>query len=568
MSEKIRNFAIIAHIDHGKSTLADRLLELTGTIPKNKLVPQYLDRMDLERERGITIKLAPVTMHFRGYTLNLIDTPGHVDFSYEVSRTLACVEGVVLLVDATQGVQAQTLSNLNLAREQGLAVIPAVNKIDLPSAEVERTVEELAALVGVTKEEVLRLSGKTGEGVDKLLFAIIEQIPAPKGRVEDSFRALIFDSAFDTYRGVVTFVRIFDGKIEQGSPIRLVGAAVAGKALEVGIFTPDFSPKKSLQAGEIGYLVTSLKDLRKARVGDTIGVDVVDPLPGYREPQPMVFASLFPESSTDFGKLRDALGKLHLSDSALSFEPTRSAALGPGFRVGVLGLLHLEIVKERLEREYGLSLVVTTPQVHYEGKEGDWQEPWVKLDVITPREYLGTIQEIVRERRGTLLETKTLTSDRLLLSFEMPLAEMIVDFYDRLKSVSSGYASMNYELIGFRPGDLARLDILVAEDPIEAFSQIVPREFAARRGREIVGRLKNLIPRQLFEIKIQAAIGSKIVASESIPALRKDVIAKLYGGDRTRKDKLLEKQKAGKKHLKRLGKVDIPTDVFLKLLKR
>jgi GTP-binding protein LepA len=568
MTAKIRNFAIIAHVDHGKSTLADRLLEITGTVPKNKMVPQYLDRMDLERERGITIKLAPVTMEWRGYTLNLIDTPGHVDFSYEVSRTLAAVEGAILLVDATQGVQAQTLSNLHLARSQGLTIIPVVNKIDLPSAEMERTVDELAALLSVPKESVLKVSGKTGEGVEGLLSAIAERIPAPKSNPNVPFRALVFDSIFDTFRGVVVYVRIFDGKIEKGAEVRFQGTGTTGKTSEIGVFSPDFLPKKSLETGAIGYLVTNLKEIRQARVGDTVAAGDVDPLPGYLEPQPMVFASFFTESGTDFGKLRDALGKLHLSDSSLSFEPTRSQALGPGFKVGVLGLLHLEIVKERLEREYGLSLVVTTPQVHYEGKEGDWKEPWVKLEIITPSQYLGSIQEAIRERRGVLLETKTLSGDRLLLTFEIPLAEMIVDFYDLLKSLSSGYASMNYELVGYRPGDLVRLDILVAEDPIEAFSQIVPREFAARRGREIVERLKILIPRQLFEVKIQAAAGSKILASEKIPPLRKDVTAKLYGGDRTRKDKLLQKQKAGKKRMKRMGKVDIPTDVFLKLLKR
>lgn len=585
---RIRNFAILAHIDHGKSTLADRFLEVTGTVPKRLMREQFLDQMDIERERGITIKLAPVRMRWRPpqrsavsnqpsaeYVLNLIDTPGHVDFSYEVSRTLACVEGVILLVDASQGIQAQTLANLHLAQKHGLTIIPVVNKIDLPSAEPEKTAAELIKIIGCREKDILFASGKTGEGVEELLSAVVERVQPPLGNPSAPFRSLIFDSIFDLYRGVVTFVRAFDGTIRAGEGIRLLKAERADKALEVGYFSPQLTKSTTLAAGEIGYIVTGLKDVTQARVGDTItgGLKTedggrIEPIPGYAEPKPMVFASLYTVSSGEFGKLRDALLKLRLSDSSLTFSPEHSPALGPGFRVGFLGLLHLEIVKERLEREYDLSLVVTTPHVDYQGSEGHWEEPWVEVEIISPTQYIGPVLHIAKERRAEVRETTYLSEDRVVLHFAMPLAEMIIDFYDRVKSVSSGYASVNYEWAEYRAGDLVRLDILIAGDKVDAFSQIVYRPFALARGRQMVERLKALIPKQMFEVRLQAAIGGKIIASESIPALRKDVTAKLYGGDVTRKRKLLEKQKEGKKKMKRLGRVDIPTDVFLQILKR
>jgi GTP-binding protein LepA len=618
----IRNFSIVAHIDHGKSTLADRLIELTGTVPKEKMREQLLDQMDIERERGITIKLAPVRMIWQAseqlatrnpqlaesnadesrvsihesprFVLNLIDTPGHVDFSYEVSRTLACVEGVILLVDATQGIQAQTLANLHLAQKHNLAIIPVVNKIDLPSAEPEKTAQELVKTVGSREDEILFVSGKTGEGVPELLAAIIERIPPPKGKKAGPFRALIFDSIFDPYRGVVAFVRAFDGELRADQAIRFLRVGREDRALEVGFFAPTLRKSDVLQAGEIGYVVTGLKEVAEARVGDTMtsgdsrAGSCVDPIPGYAEPNPMVFASFYPLNSGDFGKLREALLKYRLTDASFTFSPEHSPALGAGFRIGFLGLLHLEIAKERLEKEYGLSLVVTTPLVDYRASEGkwphsakasqgtprsptgevEWSEPWVALEIITPAQFIGPVMEVVKERRAEYKETTYLTEDRVLIKFAMPLAEMIVDFYDRIKSVSSGYASVNYEFLEYRSGDLVRLDILVAGDKQEAFSQIVHVSQAQQRGREMIERLKSLIPRQWFEVRLQAAIGSKVIASEKIPALRKDVTAKLYGGDVTRKRKLLEKQKEGKVKMKRLGKVDIPTDVFLQLLKR
>lgn len=596
----IRNFSIVAHVDHGKSTLADRLIELTGTVPKDKMREQFLDTLDIERERGITVKLTPIRMRWRPqqqsainsqrsingdpisagndspeYILNLIDTPGHVDFSYEVSRTLACVEGVILLVDATQGIQAQTLANLHLAQKNGLTIIPVVNKIDLASADPEKTAQELVKIVGCREDEILFASGKTGEGVAEVLVAIIERIPPPAGQKAGPFRALIFDSLYDSYRGVVAFVRVFDGQAEAEETIELMRAGKVDKALEVGYFVPWLQKTNQLSAGEIGYIVTGLKDVAEARVGDTVvstkspaTSDQLEPIPGYAEPKPMVFASLFPVNSGDFGKLRSALFRYRLTDASLTFTPEHSPALGAGFRIGCLGLLHLEIVKERLEKEHGLSLVVTTPHVDYRGQEGDWQEPWVKVEIITPAEYIGAVTELAHARRAEFKDTTYLSPTRVLLTFEMPLSDMIVDFYDRIKSVSSGFASVSYELLEYRPGDLVRLDLLIAGEKIEAFSQITHRSQAQSRGRELVERLKTLIPKQWFEVRLQAAIGSKIIASETIPALRKDVTAKLYGGDVTRKRKLLEKQKAGKEKMKRLGKVDIPTDVFLQILKR
>lgn len=609
---RIRNFAILAHIDHGKSTLADRFLEVTDTVPKNKMREQFLDQMDIERERGITIKLQPVRMVWRpaeipnsksqipnkfqysnskslefgasnleltdskrAYVLNLIDTPGHVDFSYEVSRTLACVEGIILLVDASQGIQAQTLANLHLAQKHGLTIIPAVNKIDLPSAEPEKCAQEIVASLGMKEEDILFVSGKTGQGVRELLEAIIHRVPPPTGDTQKPFKSLIFDSVFDSYRGVIAFVRVFDGRLVANHPIQFMRANQSDKALEVGYFSPQFTKSEMLQAGEIGYIVTGLKEVAEARVGDTITIHDprvssrdIEPIPGYIEPKPMVFANFYPTSSEDFSKLRAALLKLRLSDASLTFMPENSPALGPGFRIGFLGLLHLEIVKERLEREYGLHLVVTTPHVDYHGKEGSWEEPWVTVEIICPAQYIGPLMEVARERRAEFKETTYLTEFRVLLTFAMPLAEMIVDFYDKVKSVSSGYASVSYKLLGYRADDLVRLDLLVAGERVEAFSQITHRSKSQQRGREMVERLKSLIPKQLFEVRLQAVVGGKIIASETIPALRKDVTAKLYGGDVTRKRKLLEKQKEGKKKMKRLGSVDIPTDVFLQILKR
>jgi GTP-binding protein LepA len=591
--EPIRNFAIVAHIDHGKSTLADRLIELTGTVPKEKMREQILDQMDIERERGITIKLQPVRMVWRPTrqltlisqwsgvcVLNLIDTPGHVDFSYEVSRTLACVEGVILLIDASQGIQAQTLANLHLAQKHHLVVIPVVNKIDLPSAEPEKTAQEIVATLGMPQEDILFASGKTGEGVPELLDAIIERVPPPKADRNLPFKSLIFDSEFDTFRGVVAFVRVFDGQIRAGEAIEFLRAGISDKALEVGSFTPQLKKADALVAGDIGYIVTGLKEVTEARVGDTIAGGLrtkdegaIEPIPGYAEPKPMVYASFFPVTAGDFPKLKEALFKLRLTDASLTFTPEHSPALGTGLRIGFLGLLHLEIIKERLEREYGLSLVVTTPHVDYRGGEHEWSEPWVKVEIITPTKYLGPVTEVAKERRAEYKDTTYLSGDRMLLAFEMPLSEMIVDFYDRIKSVSSGFASVNYEFLEYRPGDLIRLDILVAGERQEAFSQIVHRSKALDRGREMVERLKQLIPKQWFEVRLQAAISGpgrsgKIIAAETIPALRKDVTAKLYGGDVTRKRKLLEKQKEGKAKMKRLGRVDIPTDVFLKILRR
>ncbi len=562
--------------------------------------------MDIERERGITIKLQPVRMVYQRqsavgneqpassmpnansqqpsseYILNLIDTPGHVDFSYEVSRTLACVEGIILLVDASQGIQAQTLANLHLAQQRKLTIIPVVNKIDLASAEPQKTAQEIKAMLGLDEQEILFVSGKTGQGVPALLEAVVRRIPPPAGSITRPFKSLIFDSVYDSFRGVVVFVRVFDGELTANHPIDFLRTGRADKALEVGHFKPQFSKAGTLQAGEIGYIVTGLKEVAEARVGDTIVSHQpaikslkpqimshkAEPISGYVEPSPMVFASFHPTSGEDFPKLRQALLKLKLSDASLVFAPEQSAALGPGFRIGFLGLLHLEIVKERLEREYDLRLVITTPHVDYHGAEGGWEEPWIKMEIISPAQYIGPLMEIARERRAEFKDTTYLSETRVLLTFAMPLSEMIVDFYDRVKSVSSGYASVSYELLEYRPGDLVRLNIIIAGEKADAFSSIIHRSKAQQRGREMVERLKSLIPKQLFEVRLQAALGGKIIASETIPALRKDVTAKLYGGDVTRKRKLLEKQKEGKKKMKRLGSVDIPTDIFLQLLRR
>ncbi|NQU83874.1 MAG: elongation factor 4 [Parcubacteria group bacterium] len=593
---KIKNFCIIAHIDHGKSTLADRLLEYTKTVEKRKMKDQILDSMDLERERGITIKLQPARMEHEGHILNLIDTPGHIDFNYEVSRSLAAVEGALLLVDASQGVQAQTLGNLYLAMEQNLTIIPVVNKIDLPNAKPEEVVSEIADLLGCDEEEVILTSGKTGEGVDKILKAIVEKIPSPKGKTDEPARAIIFDSKYDDYKGVVAYIRVVDGEFEPSDKIKMFATRTESEVLEVGFFKPEMVKSKKLETGEIGYVVTGLKDIEGCRVGDTISaLDAKDtkPLPGYKEVKPMVFAGLFPKEGNNYEQLREAMLKLKLSDAALSFEPERSEALGVGFRCGFLGLLHLEITKERLEREHNIDLVITTPSVAYkifttDGKDEiiksaldlpdtsrieHIEEPWVKVDIISPEKHIGGIMQLVTEKRGEYKNTEYLKSgglERVILHYELPLAAILVDFFDRLKSVSSGYASLNYEVLDYRKADIVRMNILVAEESVGAFASMIYRDDAYRAGRSIVKSLKEAIPRQMFEIKIQAALGAKIIASERIPAVRKDVIAKLYGGDVTRKRKLLEKQKKGKKKMKAMGRgsVDIPTEAFLAVLKK
>lgn len=583
----IRNFCIIAHVDHGKSTLADRMLELTGTVLHAR--SQSLDTMELERERGITIKLQPVRMKYKNYslslskgdiadleyTLNLIDTPGHVDFQYEVSRSLAAVEGAVLLVDATAGIQAQTLANLHLAKEHQLTIIPVVNKIDLPAAEPEKTALEIAELLAIDPDTVLFASGKTGEGVGAILEQIIATVPPPtQGTAEAPLQALIFDSLYDTYRGVVTYVRLMSGTLAKGETIRLMITGKETTVLEVGTFgVGTYHSSAQLEAGEIGYIITGLKEVTEAQVGDTITkatAPAAEALAGYHRLTPMVYAGLFTTSGDDYPLLRDAIEKLKLNDASLVYEPEVSKAFGFGFRCGFLGLLHLEIVTERLEREYQLSLVVTTPTVNYQrerqGTKEMIKEPFVRLELITPATYLGSVMELVHSRRGVFQNMEHLL-ERVIVSYDAPLAEIIVNFYDELKSVSSGYASMNYSLLDYRAEDLVDLDIFVAGEPVEAFRQVVHRSSGERRAKEIVTRLGDLIPRQNFEVKIQAAIGSKIIAAERIAPLRKDVTAKLYGGDVTRKNKLLQKQKKGKKKMKMLGKVEVPTSVFLELLK-
>ncbi|MEI6529559.1 MAG: translation elongation factor 4 [Candidatus Falkowbacteria bacterium] len=603
--QKIRNFAILAHIDHGKSTLADRMLEITGTVDKRKMKDQILDGMDIERERGITIKLQPVTMDYQGYKLDLIDTPGHVDFSYEVSRSLAAVETAVLLVDCTQGIQAQTLANLYLAIEQNLTIIPVVNKIDLPAADVPKTKREIIKLLGCKEEDIFCCSGKTGEGVAAVLDEVIKKGLAPKedelGDADNYPRALIFDSKYDIYRGVVAYVRVFNGTIKKGDKIRLLSMRVESEVLDCGIFKPDYLSTGELRPGEIGYIITGFKTVSDCRVGDTITANTgvanfakIEALPGYKEVKPMVFAGIFPREGNDFKELREAMEKLKLNDAALSYEPERSDALGFGFRCGFLGLLHLEVFQERLRREYNLDLIVTVPSVAYKVLKNSGEEtiirtpqrlpdpthidiieePWVSLDVITPKSFMGNIIKLSQEKRGIYKNTEYISADsdepRVILHYEIPMSAILTDFYDKIKSVSSGYASINYEYLDYRPADVVRMDILVAEEPIESLATIVYRDEAMREGREIVDILKNNLPRQMFAIKIQAALHGKVIAAEKLSAMRKDVTAKLYGGDVTRKRKLLEKQKKGKKKMMAAGKgsVDIPADTFVKILKR
>jgi len=596
--KNIRNFCIIAHIDHGKSTLADRFLELTGTIEKRKMQEQFLDTMELERERGITIKLQPVrmdyTLHDTRYTLNLIDTPGHVDFSYEVSRSLAAVEGAVLLVDATKGVQAQTLANLYLAQAQGLAIIPVINKIDLPNARVAEVEEEIGNILLVEPGDILHISAKEGTGVAEVLEAVIERIPPPAlHATQDALRALIFDSAFDIYKGVLAYIRVFEGTIKAGDKIRLFASEAGADVIEVGIFTPALKKGDELSAGDIGYVATGLKNVGDVRVGDTV-MDATHytlhdaPLPGYKEPRPVVFASFYPEEGEDYDNFRDALGKLKLTDASLLYEPESSPALGRGFRLGFLGMLHVEIISERLRREFKLSLIISTPSVEYHvrTKRGEdilvrsaallpdpslieiLQEPRVNLEILSPATYLGQLMKLMTEYRSEYRATDYLTKEIVILKYTVPLAEIITDFYDRLKSVSSGYASMSYEPAGYQASDLVRLDILVADELVEPFSKIVPRELAYQEGKRIVEKLKVVIPRQWFAVSLQAAIGGKIIARETISALRKDVTGYLYGGDITRKKKLLEKQKRGKKRMQAEGHVEIPQEVFLEMLKK
>ena len=601
---QIRNFCIIAHIDHGKSTLADRLLERTGTLAQREMVDQVLDAMDLERERGITIKLQPVRMSYRAadgrtYELNLIDTPGHVDFSYEVSRSLAACEGAILVVDATQGIEAQTLANLYQAVEADLQIIPVVNKIDLEAAQPQRVAAEIVDVTGIPLEKVILASAKTGQGVDLILEALVREVPPPAGDPDAPLRALIFDSAYDTYRGVVTYLRVVDGVIRPGTRVRMMATGRVHEVDEVGWFQPRQRPGEALAAGEVGYFTAAIKNVVDARVGDTVTYaekGAQAPLPGYRAVKPMVFAGLFPTDSDEHQELKESLEKLQLNDAALIYEPESSAALGFGFRCGFLGLLHMEIVQERLEREFGLDLITTAPTVQYRVhlRTGELvevdnpaalpplqsieriEEPYVRVSIIVPSEYLGAMMELCQDRRGTFRHLEHAGTQaaggqggaggRVTLEYELPLAEIVHDFYDMLKSRSRGYASMDYELIGFRQGDLVRLDILIASSPVDALSMIVDRQRAAQHGRRLVERLRRIIPRQMFEVPLQAAIGGKIIARETIPAMRKDVLAKCYGGDVTRKRKLLEKQKEGKKRMKRVGAVEIPQDAFMAVL--
>lgn len=591
----IRNFCIIAHIDHGKSTLADRLLEMTETVEKRKVYEQMMDTMELEQEKGITIKLQPATMKYKEYTLNLIDTPGHVDFGYEVSRSLAAVEGAVLLVDCTQGVQAQTLANLYQAIDQDLEIIPVLNKIDLPNADIEKTKKEIVHILGCKEDDILCVSGKTGEGVDLLLEEIVKKVPAPEGDENAPLRAMIFDSKYDSYKGVLAYVRIVDGSVKAEDDVRLMVGGRDAHVIEVGKFTPAFVKLDSLETGDIGYIATGLKSVDQCKVGDTISFQLsvkkgqVKTLPGYKDVKPMVYASFYPTDGEDYNQFRDALDKLKLNDASLTFEGESSMALGRGFRIGFLGLLHLEIIRERLLREFNFEPVITTPSVVYEivlsnGENKkiyaaaempeanlikEIREPHVKLDIITPSQYLGNVMELVRAvTRGKYLSTEYIDQTRLVISFDAPLAEVIVNLHDGIQSATSGFASFSYEVTGYVAAELARMDIYVAEEKIEAFSQIVPKEKVNTEGNRIVKKLKEVIPRQNFLVKLQAAVGGKVVGRENITPYRKDVTGYLYGGDITRKRKLLEKQKRGKKRMKGVGRVDIPQKAFLEVLKR
>jgi len=585
--DRIRNFSIIAHIDHGKSTLADRILELTHAVASRDMREQVLDSMDLERERGITIKAQAVRVEWKGHQLNLIDTPGHVDFTYEVSRSLQACEGALLVVDAAQGTQAQTLANAYLAIENNLEIVPVVNKIDLPQADPDAAAVEIADLIGDDPSHVLRISAKTGEGVADVLDAIVERVPTPAGDPDAPARALIFDSSYDQYRGVVAFVRMVDGRFSTREPLRAMALGTRFEAEELGFFAPNRRESGVLEAGEVGYVITGLKDVSRLRVGDTLTSErrpASEPLPGYKDVKPMVFAGLFPTDSDDYPELRDALEKLKLNDGALFYEPETSQALGFGFRCGFLGLLHMEIVRERLEREFDLDLLVTAPNVAYRVKppNGDWievhspsdmpneveevEEPYIKASIIVPKEHVGAVMELNNDRRGRFDHLEYLSEQRVHLTYELPLAEIVLDYYDQLKSRSKGYASFDYDIIGFRPGKLVRVDVLVGGEPVDALSLIIHRDSAYDRGRALVERLREEIPRQHFDVAIQAAIGARVIARETVKARRKDVLAKCYGGDITRKRKLLERQKAGKKRMKQVGMVEVPQEAFLAVL--
>ena len=590
--DRIRNFCIIAHIDHGKSTLADRMLQLTGVVDSRAMRAQYLDRMDIERERGITIKSQAVRMPWESdgvtYALNMIDTPGHVDFTYEVSRSLAACEGAVLLVDAAQGIEAQTLANLYLAMENDLAIIPVLNKIDLPAAQPEKYAAELAGLIGCDPSDCLQVSGKTGVGVEELLDIIVKQVPHPVGDPNAPARAMIFDSVYDTYRGVVTYVRVIDGDLNPRERILMMSTKATHELLEIGVSSPEPEPSKGLGVGEVGYLITGVKDVRQSRVGDTVtnaGKPARESLGGYRDPKPMVFSGLYPIDGSDYPDLREALDKLKLNDAALAYEPETSAALGFGFRCGFLGLLHLEIVRERLEREFGLDLISTQPNVVYEvtlddrrvvtvtnpseypdGKISEVREPVVRATILAPSEFIGAIMELCQGKRGALRGMDYLSEDRVEMRYSLPLAEIVFDFFDQLKSRTRGYASLDYELDGDQVADLVKVDILLQGEQVDAFSAIVHKDKAYAYGVEMAGKLRKLIPRQQFEVPIQAAIGARIIARETIRAMRKDVLAKCYGGDITRKRKLLEKQKEGKKRMKMVGRVEVPQEAFVAAL--
>jgi len=588
----IRNFCIIAHIDHGKSTLADRMLQITGVVEERAMRAQYLDRMDIERERGITIKSQAVRMPWeldgQTFALNMIDTPGHVDFSYEVSRSLAACEGAILLVDAAQGIEAQTLANLYLALENDLEIIPVLNKIDLPAAEPDKYAAELAQLIGGSPDDVLRVSGKTGEGVQELLDRVVRTIPAPVGDIDAAPRAMIFDSVYDSYRGVVTYVRMVDGRISPREKVQMMSTKSTHEILEIGVSSPEPTPSQGLAVGEVGYLITGVKDVRQSKVGDTVTSaqrPATAALAGYTDPKPMVFSGLYPIDGGDYPDLREALDKLKLSDAALVYEPETSVALGFGFRCGFLGLLHLEIITERLSREFGLDLITTAPSVIYEvttedrktvevtnpsefpgGKIANVKEPMVRAAILAPKDYVGAIMELCQTRRGALLGMEYLGEDRVELRYSMPLGEIVFDFFDQLKSKTQGYASLDYEPTGDQEADLVKVDILLQGEPVDAFSAIVHRDKAYAYGVLMTGRLRELIPRQQFEVPIQAAIGARIIARESIRAMRKDVLAKCYGGDITRKRKLLEKQKEGKKRMKMVGRVEVPQEAFIAAL--